>query len=285
MEKIAKADPDNRSQQRDLSISDQNVGAVLKALGRFDEALQAYGESCCVTREQLGEAPSYNADWQGDLATAYSFLASVQLKRGNTAEALTALRSARDHGAPRRRRAGQCKMDLVFVDTGAPNRRSQVAAAGKELTNVAPWNAFVAAADLTTHGSDADRAASPPRARAGKCRNWRPRPELNWCKRFADRCVTTPPRGPTGALIRPARDRQPKRFGPVSALKIWPFCHSGGACSSTRSGAPSVSYFRNTSHQKIQPAGEPICRSLLSYAKSHERVFQTVPEAGTWGRK
>lgn len=95
IEKLAKTNPDNRSQQRDLSISYENVGAVLKTLGRLAEALRAYGDSFAIM-EQLAKADPDNADWQGDLASIYSFLASVQLKRGSIAEALTALRSGRE---------------------------------------------------------------------------------------------------------------------------------------------------------------------------------------------
>jgi tetratricopeptide (TPR) repeat protein len=75
--------------------SGTNVGDVLVAQGKLDEALKAYRDSLPI-RERLAAADRSNTEWQRDLAVSYAKLASVYLRLGNSAEALAALHKGRD---------------------------------------------------------------------------------------------------------------------------------------------------------------------------------------------
>ena len=76
IERLAKADPGNAAWQRDLSVSYNKVGDVLKAQGNLAEALKAYRDGLAIG-ERLAKADPGNAGWQRDL--------SVPIKGGRCA--------------------------------------------------------------------------------------------------------------------------------------------------------------------------------------------------------
>ena len=89
----ALADPSNADWQRDLSISRNKVGDVLRAQGDLAGALQAYRESLALGQRQALADPS-NAVWQRDLSVSQEKVGDVLLDQGDLAGALQAYREA-----------------------------------------------------------------------------------------------------------------------------------------------------------------------------------------------
>ena len=89
-EKLAKHDPGNVDWQRDLSVSDYNVGDLQRAQGDLAGTLKSYRESLGI-REKLAKQNPSNALWQCDLALVYwktgSVWAQVEPKSRNEARA------------------------------------------------------------------------------------------------------------------------------------------------------------------------------------------------------
>ena len=90
--RTAAADPSNAGWQRDLSVSHNKVGDVLRAQGDLAGALQAYRESLAV-RARLAAADPSNAGWQRDVVVSYWKLADIAEKSG-TGDALEWWRKA-----------------------------------------------------------------------------------------------------------------------------------------------------------------------------------------------
>ena len=70
-ERLAAADPSNAGWQRDLSVSQGNIGDVLRAQGRLDDALTAYRADLAIA-ERLAAADASNAGWQRDLLAIHA---------------------------------------------------------------------------------------------------------------------------------------------------------------------------------------------------------------------
>jgi hypothetical protein len=79
--RLAAADPSNAGWQRDLSVSQERIGNVLRAQGDLAGALRAYRESLAV-RARLAAADPSNAVWQRDLFTIYWRMADMAEKTG-----------------------------------------------------------------------------------------------------------------------------------------------------------------------------------------------------------
>jgi hypothetical protein len=75
--RLAKADPGNAGWQRDLSVSDNKIGDVLKAQGNLPEALKSYRDGLAIA-DRLAKAGPGNAGWQRDLSVSYDRVGDVQ---------------------------------------------------------------------------------------------------------------------------------------------------------------------------------------------------------------
>jgi tetratricopeptide (TPR) repeat protein len=92
-ERLAKADPGNAGWQRDLSVSQEKIGDVLRAQGNLPAALDAFNASLAI-RERLAKADPGNAGWQRDLSVSQDKIGDVLVKQGNLAEALDAFNAS-----------------------------------------------------------------------------------------------------------------------------------------------------------------------------------------------
>jgi tetratricopeptide (TPR) repeat protein len=73
--------------QRDLSISYERVGDVLKEQGNFTSALHAFWEGLAIDKRIAGADPD-NGGLQGDLSISYAKVGDVLLAQGDLADAL-----------------------------------------------------------------------------------------------------------------------------------------------------------------------------------------------------
>ncbi len=80
-QRLAAADPSNAGWQRDLSVSQEKLGDVLRAQGDLAGALGAYRESLAVSQRLAAADPS-NAGWQRDLSVSYWRMAIMAEKAG-----------------------------------------------------------------------------------------------------------------------------------------------------------------------------------------------------------
>jgi tetratricopeptide (TPR) repeat protein len=80
------ADPGNAGWQRDLSVSQNNIGDVLVAQGKLAPALDSYRTSLAIA-ERLAQADPGNAGWQRDLMVANMKLAEIIGEAGESAVA------------------------------------------------------------------------------------------------------------------------------------------------------------------------------------------------------
>jgi tetratricopeptide (TPR) repeat protein len=100
---IAKADPGsgagagpaNAGWQRDLSVSQEKIGDVLRAQGNLAEALDAYQASLAIA-ERLAKADPANAGWQRDVALSLQRTGGLAAQQGRRAEAMAAYRRGHD---------------------------------------------------------------------------------------------------------------------------------------------------------------------------------------------
>jgi hypothetical protein len=91
--RLAVADPSNAGWQRDLSVSQEKVGNVLRDQGDVAGALAAYRESLQV-RRRLAEADPSNAVWQRDLSLSLTLMAQFHEQRRDPSEALPLARES-----------------------------------------------------------------------------------------------------------------------------------------------------------------------------------------------
>ena len=75
-DRLAKADPENAGWQRDLSVSRDNIGDVLRAQGNLAAALDSYQASQAIF-DRLAKADSGNAGWQRDLSVSHNKIGDV----------------------------------------------------------------------------------------------------------------------------------------------------------------------------------------------------------------
>ena len=86
---LIELDPANPDWQRDLSVSQNKVGAVLVDQGDLSGALTAYQAGLAIA-SRLAEADPGNAGWQWDLSISHEKLGDVLLAQGDLSGALTA---------------------------------------------------------------------------------------------------------------------------------------------------------------------------------------------------
>ncbi len=90
---LATADRSNTQWQRDLSISYEKVGDVLRVQGKLDAALKAYSDDLAIM-ERLAAADRSNTLWQRDLSVSYNKVGNVLVAQGKLDEALKAYRGS-----------------------------------------------------------------------------------------------------------------------------------------------------------------------------------------------
>jgi len=91
--RLAAEKPNDTTYQRDLSVAYEEVGDVLKAQGKLDEALKAYRDSLAIA-ERLAAADRSNTLWQRDLSVSYNKVGNVLKTQGKLDEALKAYRDS-----------------------------------------------------------------------------------------------------------------------------------------------------------------------------------------------
>jgi tetratricopeptide (TPR) repeat protein len=77
------------------SVSLDNLGDVLNAQGKLQEAMDAYRQSLAI-RQKLAEHDRSNPGWQRDLLVSYNAVGDVLAAQGNLQEALDAYRRGLD---------------------------------------------------------------------------------------------------------------------------------------------------------------------------------------------
>jgi tetratricopeptide (TPR) repeat protein len=87
--------PDDRSYQRDLSVAYNEIGDVLVAQGKLDEALAKYRASLEIA-ERLAASDGHNAGWKHDLSLSYNKVGGVLVAQGKLDEALAKYRAGFD---------------------------------------------------------------------------------------------------------------------------------------------------------------------------------------------
>ncbi len=98
-ERLAKADPGNAGWQRDLSVSHDRIGDVLRAQGNLPAALDAFNASLAIA-ERLAKADPGNAGWQADLAASHGRIGQLYVAMERPADALRTLTAGRAIMAP-----------------------------------------------------------------------------------------------------------------------------------------------------------------------------------------
>ena len=81
-ERLAKADPNEVDRQRDIAVSYERVGDVLKARGNLDEALKVYGDGLAI-RDRLSKADPSNEILQRDLSVSYESVGDTCSRRAS----------------------------------------------------------------------------------------------------------------------------------------------------------------------------------------------------------
>ncbi len=94
-QRLAAADPGNAGWQRDLSVSQDNIGNVLTAQGDSSAAVLAYRASLDI-RQRLAAADPGNAGWQRDLSVSHNKIGDVLTAQGDLSAALLAYRASLD---------------------------------------------------------------------------------------------------------------------------------------------------------------------------------------------
>jgi tetratricopeptide (TPR) repeat protein len=92
-ERLAAADPQNAGWQRDLSVSHNKIGDVLRAQGNLAQALDAFKASRAIA-ERLAAADPQNAEWQRDLAVSHERVGDLYAQSGETEKAREAFEHA-----------------------------------------------------------------------------------------------------------------------------------------------------------------------------------------------
>jgi tetratricopeptide (TPR) repeat protein len=92
-DRLAKADPGNAGWQRDLSVSHNKIGNVLRAQGNLPAALDAFKASLAI-RDRLAKADPGNAGRQRDLSVSHDRIGDVLRAQGNLPAALDAFKAS-----------------------------------------------------------------------------------------------------------------------------------------------------------------------------------------------
>ncbi|MDH5194375.1 MAG: hypothetical protein OEW32_11875, partial [Nitrospira sp.] len=101
-ETLAKRDPGNSEWQRDLSVSHNKIGDVLRAQGDLPAALTSYRASLGIA-ETLAKRDPGNSGWQRDLIISYVKLSQVTGDKAYVKKALDIAQTMQSRGtlAPR----------------------------------------------------------------------------------------------------------------------------------------------------------------------------------------
>ncbi|MFZ2137432.1 MAG: toll/interleukin-1 receptor domain-containing protein, partial [Xanthobacteraceae bacterium] len=91
---LAAERPNDMTYQRDLSVAYDEIGKVLVAQGKLDDALQAYRDYQPIAERLAATDPS-NTKWQRDLSVLYEKVGDVLRAQGKLDEALKAYRDSR----------------------------------------------------------------------------------------------------------------------------------------------------------------------------------------------
>ena len=92
-ESLARADPGNSDWQRDLSVSHNKVGNVLRSQGNLPAALESYRASLAIA-DRLARVDPGNAVWQHDVSVAQEKIGDVLMEQGNLPAALESYRAS-----------------------------------------------------------------------------------------------------------------------------------------------------------------------------------------------
>ena len=92
-ERLAAADPGNAGWQRDLPVSHNKIGDVLRAQGDLTAALESCRASLAI-RERLAKADPGNAGWQRDLPVSHNKIGDVLVAQGDLTAALESCRAS-----------------------------------------------------------------------------------------------------------------------------------------------------------------------------------------------
>jgi len=93
LERRANDDPSDLARQRDLSVSHNKIGDVLREQGDLGGELDAYRAALTI-RERLAAADPDNATLQRDLAVSHQKIGDVLVEQGDSAGALAAFRAS-----------------------------------------------------------------------------------------------------------------------------------------------------------------------------------------------
>ncbi|HNF63933.1 MAG TPA: tetratricopeptide repeat protein, partial [Rhodocyclaceae bacterium] len=92
-ETLARRDPANTQWQRDLSVSHERIGDVLRAQGDGPAALDAYRAGLAIA-ETLARRDPANTQWQHDLSVSHTKIGDVLVAQGDGPAALKAYRKS-----------------------------------------------------------------------------------------------------------------------------------------------------------------------------------------------
>ena len=90
---------------RDLSVSHNKIGDVLRSQGNLPAALDAFNASLGI-RDRLAKADPGNAQWQADLAASHGKLGQLHRALGDAAEARRQFETGRAIVEPFAERSG-----------------------------------------------------------------------------------------------------------------------------------------------------------------------------------
>ena len=94
-ELLAATEPNRTDYQRDLSVSYERMGDLLKTLGQAEQARQAYQRSLDI-RERLAAAEPDRADYQRDLSVSFNKLGDLFRALGQGEQARQAFQRSLD---------------------------------------------------------------------------------------------------------------------------------------------------------------------------------------------
>ena len=119
---LAAEKPDNPYYQLDLAVADEEVGDVLVARGKLDEALKLYRDSLAIS-ERLAATDRGNRARQHALSSSYARIGSVLVAQGKLDEALKVYRldldiSARLAAADRHNSRWQHDLAAAYLHVG-----------------------------------------------------------------------------------------------------------------------------------------------------------------------
>ncbi|HYO58473.1 tetratricopeptide repeat protein, partial [Archangium sp.] len=86
-QRLAEREPDSARWQRDISVSLNNLGDVLRAQGNLEEALRSFFQSLEIAQRLAARKPN-NTQWQRDVSVSFERVGDMLRAQGNLEEAL-----------------------------------------------------------------------------------------------------------------------------------------------------------------------------------------------------